>query len=125
MIKKRLKSFKYAFEGFRELISSQPNAKIHLLVGLLTIVAGLLSKLSSGEWTTLILTITIVLAAEAFNTALEYLTDLASPEYHPLAKKTKDVAAAGVLVCAIGAVCVGLVIFGPRLVRWMVEVLRC
>lgn len=116
MIKNRLKSFKYAYEGLKELFTTQPNAKIHLLVGSLTIIAGFICKLNAGEWAAILLTITIVIAAEAFNTALEYLTDLASPDFHPLAKKTKDVAAAGVLICAIGAVGVGVVIFGPRII---------
>lgn len=119
MIKNRLKSFKYAFEGLKELFKTQPNAKIHLIIGLLTIAAGIFWDLSSGEWAALILTIAMVIAAEAFNTALEYLTDLASPDFHPLAKKTKDIAAAGVLICAIGAIGVGIVIFGPRVIDFV------
>jgi len=57
--------------------------------------------------------ITLVLAAEAFNTAIEFLTDLVSPDFHPLAKKTKDTAAAAVLICAIGAAIIGLIVFLP------------
>lgn len=115
MLKKRLKSFKFAIDGLKDLFKTQPNAKIHLLVALFVLIAGLLLNISIEEWAILCLTIAIVLAAEAFNTALEYLTDLVSPDFHPLAGKTKDVAAAGVLICAIGAVVVGVLIFGPRI----------
>jgi diacylglycerol kinase len=67
------------------------------------------------EWVALVICIVLVLALEAVNTALEYLTDLVSPEYHPLAGKAKDVAAAAVLIAAIGAVWVGILIFMPYL----------
>ena len=60
--------------------------------------------------------ITTVLSAEAFNTAIEYLIDLVSPDYHPLAGKAKDVAAAAVLFTAIGAFFVGLIIFLPKVI---------
>ena len=61
------------------------------------------------------LCIELLISMEAINTALEYLTDLVSPEYHPLAGKVKDVAAAAVLVAALGAATVGLIVFGPKL----------
>ena len=117
MLKKRLKSFKFAIDGLNDLFKTQPNAKVHLFIGLLTIIGGFILDINPAEWATLFVTIAIVIAAEAFNTALEYLTDLVSPDYHPLAGKTKDVAAAGVLICAIGAVAVGIAIFGPKLYK--------
>ena len=79
------------------------------------IALGLLFGIKSWEWVVLILCITLVLAAEAFNTAIEFLTDLVSPDYHPLAGKAKDTAAAAVLICAIGAATVGFLILGPYL----------
>lgn len=115
MFNKRLRSFKYAFQGLADVIRSQANAKIHLIVGTLAVVAGFVLKLSALEWVTLVLTIALVLAAEAFNTALEYLTDLVSPDIHPLAGKAKDAAAAAVLLLAIGAVIVGIILFLPKL----------
>ena len=67
------------------------------------------------EWCWITLAIGLVLLAEMFNTAIEYLTDLASPEIHPLAKKTKDVASGAVLIAALVAVVIGLLIFLPKL----------
>ena len=115
MLKQRYNSFRYAFEGLFDLIKSQPNAKIHLLAATLTIIAGFYFSISRTEWLLITLAIASVLSAEAFNTALEYLVDLVSPDYHLLAKKTKDVAAAGVLIMAIGAAIIGLIIFLPHL----------
>ena len=117
MLKLRLKSFKYAFKGLIDLTKTQPNARIHLLIAAVVIAAGIYFKLSAAEWSVLVLTIAMVFAAEAFNTALEYLTNLVSPTYHPLAGKTKDVAAAGVLITAIAAVLIGIIIFLPKIGR--------
>jgi len=83
---------------------------------LLTIGAGLLFSLAAPEWCAVILAIALVWAAEGLNTALERLTDLVSPQFHPLAGKAKDIAAGAVLLAAIGAFCVGLVVFLPRVV---------
>lgn len=112
---KRLLSFKYAFQGLRDLFRTQPNARIHLLAAALVIVMGCWLGLSQAEWGLIMLCIFVVLAAEAFNTALEYLTDLVSPDFHPLAGKTKDGAAAAVLLSALGAALTGLFILGPKL----------
>lgn len=115
MLRLRLKSFKYAFNGLLDLVKTQPNAQIHVLVTILVLIAGFYFQLSGLEWAIIVLTIALVLAAEAFNTALEYLTNLVSPDYHPLAGKTKDVAAAGVLICAIAAILIGIIIFLPKI----------
>jgi len=109
------KSFKYAFNGLFDLVKTQSNARIHLFITTVVLVAGVYFKLSAVEWSIIVLTIALVFAAEAFNTALEYLTNLVSPNYHPLAGKTKDVAAAGVLICAIAAVLIGIIIFLPKI----------
>ena len=73
----------------------------------------LFCRLSNAEWCWIILAIISVWTAEALNTAFEFLTDVASPEFHPLAGKAKDVAAGAVLITAIGSVLIGLLIFGP------------
>lgn len=115
--RKRLQSFGYAFKGVAILLHSQPNARIHLLATLIVIVVAYLTKCSHTEWAILLLTIGYVFTAEAFNTALEFLTDLVSPQYHELAGKTKDVAAAGVLFSAIFAVGVAIFIFLPKIIQ--------
>ena len=111
---KRLLSFKYAFAGLADMVRTQVNARIHLAAATSVLIAGWFFQLSATEWALLFICIAGVLAAEAFNTALEYLTDLVSPGIHPLAGKAKDAAAAAVLLVSIGAIAVGLLIFLPK-----------
>lgn len=111
LIKERINSFKYAFNGIRDLLKSQINARIHLFFTILVIAGGFFFDISKVEWLICLLAIATVFAAEAFNTALEYLTDLASPDYHPLAGKAKDAAAAAVLILAIVALIIGFMVF--------------
>jgi len=96
-------------------LRTQRNARIHLSVALLVIALGLWLGLNRTEWAIIILTIGLVLAAESFNTVAEAAVDLATAEYHPLAKIAKDVAAGAVLLTAITAIVVGLLILGPPL----------
>jgi diacylglycerol kinase len=114
-LQKRIESFSYAINGIRLLFSSQVNARIHLVVALAVVIAGFLYHISPTEWVTVILCISLVTAMEAMNTAVEWLTDMVSPEFHPLAGKVKDVAAAAVLLTVFGAVAAGLFIFLPRI----------
>jgi len=83
------------------------------------VIAGFFFGITRIEWCIVILCVTLVFAAEAANTAIEYLTDLVSPEYHQLAGKTKDAAAAAVLFAAIGAAITGIIIFAPYLMEIM------
>lgn len=119
MLKKRLNSFRYAFAGIADLIASQPNAKLHLAAAVAAIAAGFFFNIDRTEWCLVVFAIASVLAAEAFNTAIEHLTDLVSPGHHPLAGKAKDVAAAAVLLTAIGAAVVGVVVFLPKALALM------
>lgn len=116
MLEKRIASFRYAFTGIALLIKTQANARFHLLAAVGVIVAAWYFEVSASEWAILALTIGTVLAAEGFNTALEYLTDLVSPDYHELAGKTKDLAAGAVLIAAFAAIAVAACIFGPKIV---------
>lgn len=110
-----LTSFKYAFSGVWHVLRTQRNARIHLSIALVVVALGLWLGLNSTEWAIIVLTIGLVLAAESFNTVAEAAVDLATAEYHPLAKIAKDVAAGAVLLMAIAAVVVGLLILGPPL----------
>jgi len=114
-LKKRVASFQYAFQGMKDLFKSQANARIHVLAALFVVIAGISFHISRMEWIMLVFCITLVLSLEAVNTAIEYLTDLVSPGYHPLAGKAKDVAAAAVLWAAIGSIVIGALIFLPRI----------
>ena len=117
MFRKRIKSFIYAFKGIATLFTSQPNARIHGIVLTLVVVAGFYFKVERTEWLAIALVSALVLSAEAMNTAIEFVVDLVSPDYHPLAEKAKDVAAAAVLLAAFGAIIVGLIIFLPKIVN--------
>jgi diacylglycerol kinase (ATP) len=114
-IQQRLRSFPFAFAGIGHLLRTQGNAQIHVAAGSAAIALGFLFNIDRGEWLALALTITLVLAAEGVNTAVEAVVDLVTPGFHPLAKIAKDVAAGTVLLTAIGAVAVGLIVFLPRL----------
>jgi len=119
-------SFRYAFAGLWYALRTQRNLRIHLVAGTLAVLMAALFQVSPVEWAILALTIGAVIISELFNTVIEALVDLISPDRHPLAKVAKDVAAAAVLCMAIMAVMVGLAIFGPRLVAlasWLLGVL--
>lgn len=110
---KRLKSFTYAWKGIGSFLSKEHNAWIHCTAIIGVTLAGLLLGISRTEWLVVILCFAIVLAAEAFNTAIERLVNLVSPDYHPLAGDVKDIAAGAVLICAIASAIIGLIIFVP------------
>ncbi len=114
-IERRLHSFVYAFEGWVHVLRTQPNAWIHAVISVAVWAMAFWLGLSRFEWAILILTMMIVWMAEFFNTALEAVVDMVAPEYHPLAKTAKDVAAATVLVGALGSIVIGLLILGPLL----------
>ncbi|MDJ0848566.1 MAG: diacylglycerol kinase family protein [Myxococcota bacterium] len=109
----RRRSFRHAFRGVGTLLAEQHNTRIHAAVTLAVIVAGLVVGVSALEWAVLALAIGLVWAAEAGNSALEWLCDVASPDFHPLVRKAKDAAAAAVLVAAAAAAAAGLFVFVP------------
>lgn len=118
--KKRLtNSFKYAFEGILQAYVGEQNLKIHTVIAILVIIFGFILKISYTEWLVCLVLIGLVLMAEFFNTSIEYLVDLTSPEIHPLAKATKDTASAGVLMMAIISAIIGLIIFIPKLINFI------
>jgi diacylglycerol kinase len=110
-----LRSFGYAIEGVSYLIRTQRSARIEIAIALLVVVLAAWLDIAPVEWAVLVLVMALVLTLEALNTAMELAVTLASRERHPLAKAAKDVAAASVLVGAIGAVAVGMLILAPPL----------
>ena len=114
-MKKLIKSFGYAGRGLFQLIRHEQNAQVHLLAAIVVITAGFLLGLNRYEWLGICVAIGMVWSAEAFNTAIEKLTDMVSPERHPQAGLVKDLAAGGVLICAIVAVIIALLVFLPHL----------
>lgn len=114
-LQKRIKSFGYAFKGIGSLLKKEHNAWIHCSAIVLVTIAGFYFGITPTEWCIVVLCFGIVLAAEGFNTAIERLVDLVSPDYHPIAGDVKDVAAGAVLICALAAAIVGFIVFLPYL----------
>ncbi len=114
--RKRAKSFVYAFRGIVLLVRNEHNAWIHCVAAVVAVALGFVLGLSAGEWTAVALCIGAVLAAEAFNSAIEALADRVSPGYDEAIKRTKDLAAGGVLLVAIAAVVVGAIVYLPKLI---------
>ncbi len=115
-IVKRAKSFVHASRGIAVFIKTTHNAWLHLLVTIIVVYLGFHFNISTTEWLFLVFAIGFVLVAECFNTAFEFDIDLTSPEYHPYAKYTKDVAAGAVLIASITSAIIGLIIFLPRII---------
>jgi diacylglycerol kinase (ATP) len=114
-ISDRVKSVSYALQGIKLFFQTQHNAFIQAVATILVIVFGFVLKVNSTEWCFLITAISLVFITEMLNTAIEFLTDLASPTIHPQAKKVKDVAAGAVLIAAITAMVIGAIIFLPKI----------
>jgi diacylglycerol kinase len=108
-------SFRDAFRGIGHVVGTQRNAKIQGGIGIVTLIMAGALRLGPRDWAVLALTIAVVLAAEASNTALETVVNMISPERSEAARIAKDAAAGAVLLLAIGAVAVGLFILGPPL----------
>lgn len=112
-------SFRYASYGIVEAYKGEQNLRIHTVVAVLVIICGFVFQISYVEWLICFVLIGLVLMSEFFNTAIEYVVDLASPDIHPLAKLAKDTASAGVLMMAIISAIIGLIIFVPEGIEFL------
>ena len=115
-VEARRRSFGYAFRGMGLILKTQHNFWIQLAMAAGVVAGGVFFQISMTEWALIVLSMTGVLVTESINTALEIDIDLTSPEYHPYARDTKDVAAGAVLISVIGAVIIGIIIFLPKVV---------
>ena len=115
--RRRVASFGHAGRGVWAALRSEVHLRFHALATVVVIGLGLYCGITRLEWALLALAVAGVWTAELLNTAIEALTDLASPAWHPLAGKAKDVAAGAVLLAALGALVVGVLVFGPHLLR--------
>jgi diacylglycerol kinase (ATP) len=115
----RIRSFRYAIAGIFRMIHCQHNAWIHAATTLVALAVALLLHISAGDWCWIILAISTVWTAEAVNTAFEFLADAASPEFHPLVRDAKDVAAGAVLITTLSAVIIGIIVFWPYAQRFL------
>jgi len=108
----RLSSFGHAIRGIGSLIQQEPNARLHAVATLLAIGLGCYRHITRMEWVALVIVIVLVWMAEALNTCVELLCDLwCKGEYHPQVKIIKDIAAAAVIISALGAAVTGVIIF--------------
>ena len=113
----RVKSLGYALAGWLYMLRYQKNTRIMSVSSIVMFVFALWLQIDFTSWAILILTITAVWMAEFLNAAVEAVVNLATPEFHPMAKVAKDVAAAAVLLGAVASILVGLLILGPPLLH--------
>lgn len=116
-IKTRLQSFKYAFDGFKEFVKSEHNARIHLFFTVIVIVLGFYFELNKTEWLFIVFCIALVFITEIINTSIEKIADFICSENNQKIKKIKDLAALAVLISAIASVTVGLIVFIPKITQ--------
>jgi diacylglycerol kinase len=109
------RSFTFAGQGVWHAVRTQRNMRVHLAAAVLVVTGGAIAGISAGDWAALALAIGLVLTAEIFNTVIEAIIDLQTPEFHPLAKIAKDGAAGAVLVASLAAVGVAIAVFVPHL----------
>lgn len=110
----RLRSVRCALRGVTVMLRTQHNAWLHAAATVLVGLAGWLVGLTAAEWCWIVLAVVAVWTAEALNTAFEFLTDVASPTFHPIAGQAKDVAAGAVLIASAGALMIGILVFAPH-----------
>ena len=118
-----LDSFKYALSGIWYAIKNTRNLRVDLVIVILTIITGIVLEISLIEWLILMICMMLVISLEFVNTSIEEAVNLASPDIHPLAKASKDVAAGAVLFASIMSAAIGIIIFLPKFIVWIKEVL--
>ena len=118
-LKKRIKSFSYAFAGLKVLFREEHNSWIHAVAAVLAVVMGFLFRISPMEWIAVVIVIGMVLSAEILNSSLERTADFVKAERDDRKRDIKDLGAAAVLVCAIAAAVVGIIIFLPKIVAML------
>jgi diacylglycerol kinase (ATP) len=115
----RLRSFRYAFNGIKSLITDEHNFRIHLLALLLIITTGILVGITKSDWLAIIFVSALVLISESFNSSIERLSDAVNPGIDDRIRKAKDIAAAAVLISAMAAIITGLLVFVPYLLKFL------
>ncbi|WP_394137497.1 diacylglycerol kinase family protein [Cytobacillus oceanisediminis] len=114
-----LKSFTFAFAGIKSAVKKEKNLQIHLVISAAVILLGIMLAISRLEWIMVLFAIGGMLSLELMNTAVERVVDLATEDYHPLAKQAKDIAAGAVFIYAALSVIIGAIIFLPKIIAYM------
>jgi diacylglycerol kinase len=120
-INDRLKSFVNAYSGLVALLKSEHNARVHLFIFAIVIVAGFVLRISAVNWIAVVFASGLVFVSECFNTAVENLSDVVSPEQNEKIKLVKDMVAAGVLISAIVSVIIGIIVFLPEIYKLVIS----
>lgn len=118
-LRKRVKSFGYAYAGIKVLLREEHNAWIHCVAAVAAVTLGFLFGITPGEWTAVVIVIAMVFSAEAVNSAIERTADFVKAERDDRKRDIKDLAAGAVLICAVGAAVVGVIIFLPYLITFI------
>jgi diacylglycerol kinase len=116
-LKSRFGSIKFASHGLLSLLKNEHNSRIHFLLAIVAIAMAIVLKINIFEWSLLIIVIGIVFLTELLNSSLETLADIVDPELNEGIRKTKDYAAAAVLISAIIALIAGGLIFIPKILE--------
>ena len=114
-IRARLASVDHALRGIGLFVSTTHNAWVEIFFAALAAVCGFYCSISSGEWLALTVSFGVLIMAEGLNTAIEVHMNLTSPEEHPAARDTKDIAAGAVFIAALTTFVVCAIIFLPKL----------
>ncbi len=117
----RIQSTNNALRGVGIFIRATHNAWMHFFFGFLALFLGFLLEVSTFEWLIIIIAIAMVIITEAINTAIEIDIDITSPNYHPYARDTKDVAAGAALLAVAMSGIIGLIIFLPKIIPLIVR----
>ncbi len=121
-MKKFINSMGYALNGIKLSFAGQNNIKIQGVIGILVCLVGWTVTLSTLEWMIVLFCIGWVISAESFNTAIEYVVDFISPDYHIKAGQIKDISAGGVLIISITSSVIGLIIFIPKCIKLLLAI---
>ena len=116
-----LDSFLHAYDGIVSSLYKERNMNIHLAMSVLVIVAGVIFKISYTEWLVCMVFIALVITTELINTAIEAVVDMITTKENNFAKVAKDTSAGAVLVVSLMAAFVGLIIFVPKVVYFLMN----
>lgn len=108
-------SFGFAFSGIAYAFKTQRNIKIHLAIGILAVILGIVFGVDVTDWIAITICIFCMFALELINTSIESVVDMVSPQWSEPAKRAKDCAAGAVCIAAFGSVVVGCIVFIPKL----------
>lgn len=115
--RKMLSSLSDSINGLNNVFINEDNFKREIILAIISLIMAYILKVSTIEFIIIILVITLVLILEMINTAIETVVDLCTKEYHPLAKRAKDISAGAVLIVCIASLIIGIIIFVPKIIN--------